>query len=126
MTRRLDVALDQLAVKVELEQHLPDRLVHREAVRVVLERLEQEFQGAGTTILGELPAEGEGGAPVLRPVAISRRHRSSNRSGWAGCRERAARAARGRGGRVRVISHEAFPGRLGVGGIACASARRRD
>src|SRR5688500_3158183 len=66
-SRRLDVALHQLAVQIELQQHVPYRLMDGEAVRVLFECREQELEGFGVTLaLGEVPSECEPGTPVLR------------------------------------------------------------
>src|SRR5689334_14677538 len=65
--RRFDVALHQRAIQIELQQYIPDRLMHGEAVRVLFERGEQELECLAVAIARrEMPAEREPRPPVLR------------------------------------------------------------
>ena len=85
--RRFDVALHQRAIQIELQQHIPDRLVNGEAVRILLERREQELERLRVLIArGQVPAHAPGAR--ASPADWRRsgaRHRSSKRCGCPCC-----------------------------------------
>src|SRR4051812_17030752 len=67
IARQLDIAPDETCRKVERRERLPDRLMQRERMRVVSDRLEEELERIGRLSLrGQVPRQRKAGAPVLR------------------------------------------------------------
>src|SRR3954462_9855436 len=67
IARQLDIAPDETRRKIERRKRLPDRLVQRERMRVVSDRLEQELERIGRLSLrGQMTRERKAGAPILR------------------------------------------------------------
>src|SRR6266508_6271842 len=62
-----DIPLHERAIETDLKQHCPDGLVHRERVRVVLQRFEHQFEtGGGLISCGEMTPERNSRTPRLR------------------------------------------------------------
>ncbi len=67
LARQVDVAADERLRQAERRERFPDRLVHRERVRVDDERLEEYFDRLARRAVRRLIAgQRQPGAPVLR------------------------------------------------------------
>ncbi len=65
--RGFDVSLNESWIQIQLPQHVPHRLVHGQAMRILLERGEEIFKGLGVTIArGEVTPKRESCPPILR------------------------------------------------------------
>ena len=60
-----DVARHQMLREIEFRQRAPNRLVYRQRMRIVLERLEQQLEGCwGFPATGNVARERDAGAPL--------------------------------------------------------------